>query len=55
VVAGFDPGDRRTARQLREQIGLVLQELAVQPYLTVRESTGGFVAIRRFRWDPRPE
>jgi len=46
VVAGFDPGDRRAARQLREQIGLVLQELAVQPYLTVRESTGGFVAIR---------
>ena len=26
VVAGLDPGDRRTGRQLREQIGLVLQE-----------------------------
>jgi ABC-2 type transport system ATP-binding protein len=38
VVAGLDPGDRRTGRQLREQIGLVLQELAVEPYLTVRES-----------------
>jgi ABC-2 type transport system ATP-binding protein len=38
VVAGFDPGDKRTGRQLREQIGLVLQELAVEPYLTVRES-----------------
>ena len=38
VVAGFDPGDRHTGRQLREQIGLVLQELAVEPYLTVRES-----------------
>jgi len=38
VVAGFDPGDRRTGRQLREQIGLVLQELAVEPHLTVRES-----------------
>ena len=38
MVAGFDPGDRRTGRQLREQIGLVLQELAVEPYLTVRES-----------------
>jgi ABC-2 type transport system ATP-binding protein len=37
-VAGFDPGDRRTGRQLREQIGLVLQDLAVEPYLTVRES-----------------
>jgi ABC-2 type transport system ATP-binding protein len=38
VVAGFDPGDKRTGRQLREQIGLVLQELAVEPHLTVRES-----------------
>jgi ABC-2 type transport system ATP-binding protein len=38
VVAGFDPADRHTGRQLREQIGLVLQELAVEPYLTVRES-----------------
>jgi ABC-2 type transport system ATP-binding protein len=38
VVVGFDPGDRRTGRQLREQIGLVLQELAVEPYLTVRET-----------------
>jgi ABC-2 type transport system ATP-binding protein len=37
VVAGFDPGDRRTGRQLREQIGIVLQELAVEPNLTVRE------------------
>jgi ABC-2 type transport system ATP-binding protein len=38
AVAGFDPGDKRTGRQLREQIGLVLQELAVEPHLTVRES-----------------
>ena len=38
VVAASIPGDRRTGRQLREQIGLVLQELAVEPYLTVRES-----------------
>ena len=38
MVAGLDPGDKRTGRQLREQIGLVLQELAVEPYLTVRES-----------------
>jgi ABC-2 type transport system ATP-binding protein len=37
VVAGFDPGDRRTGRQLREQIGIVLQDLAVEPNLTVRE------------------
>jgi ABC-2 type transport system ATP-binding protein len=38
MVAGFDPGDRRTGRQLREQIGIVLQELAVEPNLTVRET-----------------
>ena len=38
AVVGLDPGDRRTGRQLREQMGLVLQELAVEPYLTVRES-----------------
>ena len=38
VVAGFDPGDRRTGRQLREQIGIVLQDLAVEPNLTVRET-----------------
>jgi ABC-2 type transport system ATP-binding protein len=37
VVAGFNPGDRRTGRQLREQIGIVLQDLAVEPNLTVRE------------------
>jgi ABC-2 type transport system ATP-binding protein len=37
MVAGFDPGDRRTGRQLREQIGIVLQDLAVEPNLTVRE------------------
>ena len=38
VVAGFDPGDRHTGRQLREQIGIVLQELAVEMHLTVRET-----------------
>ncbi len=38
VVAGFDPGDRHTGRQLREQIGIVLQELAVELHLTVRET-----------------
>jgi ABC-2 type transport system ATP-binding protein len=37
-VLGFDPADRHTARALREQIGLVLQEIAVEPYLTVRET-----------------
>src|ERR1700730_521659 len=38
VVAGFDPGDKRTGRQLREQIGLVLQELAVEAYPTRRRA-----------------
>ncbi|HVX46601.1 MAG TPA: ABC transporter ATP-binding protein [Mycobacteriales bacterium] len=37
-VLGLDPGRRATARQLREQIGLVLQDIAVEPYLTVRET-----------------
>ena len=37
-VLGHDPGDRHTARALREQIGLVLQDVAVEPYLTVRET-----------------
>ena len=37
-VLGLDPGNRATGRQLRERIGLVLQDIAVEPYLTVRET-----------------
>ena len=37
-VLGFDPGDRAAGRALRERIGLVLQDVAVEPYLTVRET-----------------
>lgn len=37
-VLGMDPADRQTSRRLREQIGLVLQEIAIEPYLTVRET-----------------
>jgi ABC-2 type transport system ATP-binding protein len=37
-VLGMDPGDRACGRALREQIGLVLQDIAVEPYLTVREA-----------------
>ncbi|MGH3311689.1 MAG: ABC transporter ATP-binding protein [Streptomyces sp.] len=37
-VLGFDPGDRSRERELRERIGLVLQDIAVEPYLTVRET-----------------
>ena len=37
-VLGLDPANRATGRELREQIGLVLQDIAVEPYLTVRET-----------------
>jgi ABC-2 type transport system ATP-binding protein len=37
-VLGYDPGDRAAGRALRERIGLVLQDIAVEPYLTVRET-----------------
>jgi ABC-2 type transport system ATP-binding protein len=36
-VLGLDPGDRHEQRDLRARTGVVLQELAVEPYLTVRE------------------
>lgn len=37
-VLGIDPGRPSSARVLRERIGLVLQDIAVEPYLTVRET-----------------
>ena len=37
-VLGLDPEDRSSARDLRERTGLVLQDIAVEPYLTVRET-----------------
>ena len=37
-VLGIDPGARASGRALRERIGLVLQDIAVEPYLTVRET-----------------
>jgi len=37
-VLGLDPGDRSSGRALRERIGLVQQDIAVEPYLTVRET-----------------
>ncbi|MFI7316856.1 ABC transporter ATP-binding protein [Streptomyces venezuelae] len=37
-VLGLDPSDRGDARTLRQRIGLVLQDIAVEPYLTVRET-----------------
>lgn len=38
TVLGLDPGDRSSARELRERTGLVLQDIAVEPYLTLRET-----------------
>jgi ABC-2 type transport system ATP-binding protein len=37
-VLGFDPADRSTSRELRERMGIVLQELSVEPFLTVRRT-----------------
>ena len=37
AVLGFDPANMATSLQLRERMGIVLQELAVEPLLTVRE------------------
>ena len=37
-VLGLDPGERSTAMELRERTGIVLQDIAVEPYLTVRET-----------------
>jgi ABC-2 type transport system ATP-binding protein len=36
-VLGIDPGDRRSGLRLRSQLGVVLQELAVEPFLSVRQ------------------
>jgi ABC-2 type transport system ATP-binding protein len=37
-VLGLDPGARSDARALRERTGVVLQDIAVEPYLTVAET-----------------
>lgn len=37
-VLGLDPGDATIRRELNERVGLVLQDIAVEPYLTVRET-----------------
>ena len=34
---GVDPSDRSTQRWLRTRIGVVLQELAIEPYYSVRQ------------------
>ena len=44
-VLGLDPAEPATSRQLRERLGVVLQELAVEPFLSVRQAlarNGGY-------------
>jgi ABC-2 type transport system ATP-binding protein len=36
-VLGFDPSQRSSQRDVRERMGVVLQDLAVEPFLTVQE------------------
>jgi ABC-2 type transport system ATP-binding protein len=48
-VLGVDPGDRRTQRWLRSRVGIVLQELAVEPFLSVRQ-----VMTRNAGYYPHP-
>ena len=36
-VLGIDPGERHQQRWLRTRLGIVLQELAVEPFFTVRQ------------------
>ena len=49
AVLGIDPADRARGREFREQIGVVLQDIAVEPYLTVRETIA-----RNAGYYPRP-
>ncbi|HLX51455.1 MAG TPA: ABC transporter ATP-binding protein [Streptosporangiaceae bacterium] len=48
-VLGVDPANRRTQRWLRSRMGIVLQELAVEPFLSVRQ-----VLTRNAGYYPHP-
>jgi ABC-2 type transport system ATP-binding protein len=48
-VLGYDPANSATSRQLRERLGVVLQELAVEPFLSVRQAL-----TRNAGYYPRP-
>lgn len=50
-VLGYDPADPSTSRQLREHMGVVLQELAVEPFLSVRQA---LTRNAGYYPDPRP-
>jgi ABC-2 type transport system ATP-binding protein len=50
-VLGFDPADRRAGELLRERMGVVLQELAVEPFLSVRQALARNAG---YYPDPRP-
>ncbi len=49
AVLGYDPQVPATSRQLRECMGVVLQELAVEPFLSVRQAL-----TRNAGYYPRP-
>jgi ABC-2 type transport system ATP-binding protein len=49
ATLGVDPADHRTQRWLRTRIGVVLQELAVEPYYSVRQ-----VLTRNAGYYPNP-
>jgi ABC-2 type transport system ATP-binding protein len=48
-VLGLVPSQRSTSMQLRRQVGVVLQDIAVEPFLTVREAV-----VRNAGYYPRP-
>lgn len=50
-VLGYDPANPATSRQLREHMGVVLQELAVEPFLSVRQA---LTRNAGYYPDPRP-
>ncbi|HLH28424.1 MAG TPA: ABC transporter ATP-binding protein [Acidimicrobiales bacterium] len=50
-VLGLDPADATTSRRFRERIGVVLQELAVEPFLSVRQA---LVRTAAYYPAPRP-
>ncbi len=50
-VLGRDPGKRADAAGLRREVGIVLQDIAVEPFLTVREAVTRNAGYYR---NPRP-